>query len=201
MSARPKDRDAAAAASRKSDAQRWASILVGAAVVGVVGWMAYEGLEASRPRPVRAHDDAGDASPPSAIDAGAPVVAAVDDADAGLFLPQLSLGDAAVIPSTAPKSVKLGVVLIAYAGAEGAPATARSKAEARVIADRLLADAKADFHHAVGAGDSGSSDDIGRIPRGVLDPHTEVSVFALGSGDVSDVLETPRGYWIVKRID
>jgi parvulin-like peptidyl-prolyl isomerase len=49
--------------------------------------------------------------------------------------------------------------------------------------------------------DPGSAEDVGRIPRGVLDPRTEMAVFSLPPGTVSDVLETPRGYWIVKRID
>ena len=69
------------------------------------------------------------------------------------------------------------------------------------IAERLGAEARSDFHHAVTAGDPGSADDIGRLPRGVLDPRTEVAVFALAPNEVSDVLETPRGFWIVKRIE
>jgi parvulin-like peptidyl-prolyl isomerase len=105
------------------------------------------------------------------------------------------------MPSSAPRSVKLGVVLVTYAGAEGAPNHARPKKDAIAIAERLVPDAKADFHKAVTNGDPGSSDDIGRLPRGVLDPRTEVAVFALNAGEVSDVLETPRGYWIVKRIE
>jgi PPIC-type PPIASE domain len=191
--------------SRDDGAQRWASILIGAVVIGVVGWMT---LEAQSGRPITKETDAAapaasaaaSAAPAAIVDAGVgPVIEA--DLDAGLFLPSLSLGDAGVMPSGAPRSVKLGVVLVAFAGAEGAPSNARSKKDALVIAERLGAEAKTDFHHAVTSGDSGSSDDIGRIPRGVLDPRTEISVFALAPGDVSDVLETPRGYWIVKRID
>jgi hypothetical protein len=140
---------------------------------------------------------------PAIVDAAAPVasLAPTEDGDAGLFLPAFSLGDAAVMPSTAPRHVKIGVVLVSFAGAEGAPPSARSKKEALAIADRLGSDAKTDFHRAVSGGDPGSADDIGRLPRGVLDPRTEISVFALAPGEVSDVLETPRGYWIVKRID
>ena len=41
-------------------------------------------------------------------------------------------------------------------------------------------------------GDNGSAEDIGRMPRGVLDARTEVAVFSLSAGDVSEVLETPR---------
>ena len=95
----------------------------------------------------------------------------------------------------------VGIVLVTFQGAQLAPPTARDKQTARELADRLAVDAKTDFHGAVQRGDSGSSDDIGRFPRGVLEPSTEYSVFSLPPGGVSDVVETPRGFWIVKRID
>ncbi len=183
--------------------QRWASILVGAAIIAVVGWLTFEAQSA---RPMK-KDTAGAAPAASASAApsatAAPVDAGADepDLDAGLFLPTLSLGDAAVLPSSAPRSVKLGVVLVSFAGAEGAAPNARSKTDAQAIAERLGGEARADFHRAVTSGDPGSADDIGRLPRGVLDPRTEVAVFALAPGEISDVLETPRGYWIVKRIE
>lgn len=181
---------------------RVASILVGAAVIVVVGWMTYD-AESSRPRarPVVATDAAAETAA-APTDAGSAAPAAEDDLDAGLFLPSLSLGDASLIlPSGAPRSVKLGVVLVSFAGAEGASPSARSKSEALAIAERLGDEARSDFHHAVTSGDPGSADDIGRLPRGVLDPGTEVAVFGLAPGDVSGVLETPRGFWIVKRIE
>jgi hypothetical protein len=61
--------------------------------------------------------------------------------------------------------------------------------------------AKTDWKGAVKAGDVGSSEDIGRIPRGVLDRTTELSVFSLEKDAISEPLETPRGYWIVKRVE
>lgn len=197
--------------SRRDGAQRWASIVVGALVIGLVGWMTVEGLNPSG-RPTRRNSDSDAASPASSsmltstatADASASMGTATADLDAGLFMPTLSLGDGGPVtamPSSAPRSVKLGVVLVTWAGAEGAPSNARSKKDAQTIAERLGAEARTDFHHAVTGGDPGSADDIGRLPRGVLDPHTEVAVFGLASGEVSDVLETPRGYWIVKRVD
>ncbi|OJY26271.1 MAG: hypothetical protein BGO98_38540 [Myxococcales bacterium 68-20] len=193
--------------SRRGDGARLASILVGAAVIAVVGWMTYE-AESTRPR-VKPIVEATDAAAPPATetasastDAGAPAPAAEEDLDAGLFLPSLSLGDASVImPSGAPRSVKIGVVLVSFAGAEGASPSARSKSDALAIAERLGGEARSDFHRAVTSGDPGSADDIGRLPRGVLDPRTEVTVFGLAPGEISEVLETPRGFWIVKRID
>lgn len=192
---------------RVDRSQRWLSILVGLAVVALAAWMTVEGMS---PHPIRKDTEAGvaaaaaSASSASAPDAAASASAAdaSSDLDAGLFLPAISLGDASItLGSGAPRQVKLGLILVTYQGAEGAPSNARSKADARAIADRLGQEAKSDFHHAVASGDSGSSDDIGRIPRGVLDPRTEASVFALSSGEVSEVLETPKGFWIVKRID
>jgi len=193
---------------RVDRSQRWLSILVGLAVVALAAWMTVEGMS---PHPIRKDTEAGvaaaaaSASSAAAPDAAAAAASAADassDLDAGLFLPAISLGDASItLGSGAPRQVKLGLILVTYQGAEGAPSNARSKADARAIADRLGQEAKSDFHHAVASGDSGSSDDIGRIPRGVLDPRTEASVFALSSGEVSEVLETPKGFWIVKRID
>ena len=184
------------------DLQRWGSRIVVLGVLGLTGWMS---LDAVAPRPaIRKDADAGaqDASAPTAVPVADAGSSASADADGGLFLRSMPLFDGGLMmPSSAPRNIRIGVVLVAYAGAEGAPTNARSKHDAQVIAERLGADARADFHRAVSSGDPGSSDDIGRLPRGVLDPRTEISVFALAAGDVSVVLETPRGYWIVKRIE
>ncbi len=105
------------------------------------------------------------------------------------------------LPDGSPKHVKLGVVLMSYAGAEGASPKSRAKKEALELVTKLAADAKTDFHAAVVRGDSGSSDDIGRMPRGVLEPAVEYVVFTLPVGGISDPIETPRGYWIAKRTE
>ena len=181
--------------------------MASAAVVFVVGWMTLE-APTKASAPVLKDTDAGAApAKPDETDTtsdagGGASGALVEDLDAGLVLTApLLTADGSILPTSGPRAVKIGVVLVTFAGAEGAPANARSKKDALAIAERLGQDAKNDFHHAVTTGDSGSSDDIGRIPRGVLDPRTEVSVFALAPGEISDVLETPKGYWIVKRID
>lgn len=187
--------------------QKWGSIVLGLGAIFVAGWMTYESLE---PHPIKKDAEAGAPSaastatsttntmvPVIAIDASAASI----DLDAGLALPMLDL-DAALLPSTSgPRSVKMGVVLVQFDGAEGAPAGARPKGQAKELADKLHNMAEADFHGAVNGGDSGSADDIGRIPRGVLDPPVEAAVFSLSPNDVSQVIETPKGYWIVKRLD
>jgi hypothetical protein len=186
--------------SRRDVAERWSSILVGLAVVFVVGWMTLEAAGPPRPRHI---SDAGAASAASSASTSVSVVdAGTAELDAGLALEPSLLGTLpSAMPSGAPRHVKIGVVLISFAGAEGAPPNARSKRDALALADRLLQEARSDFHHAVSNGDPGSSDDVGRLPRGVLDPRTELAVFALGNGEVSEVLDTPRGYWIAKRLE
>jgi parvulin-like peptidyl-prolyl isomerase len=118
-------------------------------------------------------------------------------------------GEAApALPADAPKSVVFGVVLVTYRGAQGppgaarVPATARSREAALEMAKQLAELAKTDFKAAVGKGDKpGSMDNAGRIPRGVLEPAPEYVLFSLPKGGVSEPVDTPRGYWIVQRIE
>ncbi len=182
--------------------ERWASILVGAAVVLLVVWITY--AESERHGKARAHADvdaaaASVASAAATTTSSAVTSAPIADLDAGFTI---TLGDASItLPTGAPRTVHIGVVLVQFQGAEGASSNARSKKDALAHAEELRAEAQADFKKAVRDGDSGSADDIGRIPRGVLDPSTEVPVFSLAAGEVSAVLDTPKGFWIVKRLD
>ena len=133
----------------------------------------------------------------SEFDAGAPVAAPSG-------VPGSRLPDGTPVPplpEKAPRSVRFGVVLVVYAGAQGAPTSARPKAQALELAQKLAADARTDFKAAVVRGDSGSIEDLGRVPRGVREPAPEYVLFTMPAGAVSDPVDTPRGYWIVKRID
>jgi hypothetical protein len=187
----------------RGDGQKYAFILIAIAATATSAWLAIEGSSGvKRPAAPAPSARAERAERAESEDAGAPADAGTIEEDGGLTLQPIGLFDGGLLmPSSAPRTIKLGVVLVTFAGAEGAPNHARSKKDALAIAERLAPDAKTDFHKAVNGGDPGSSDDIGRLPRGVLDPRTEVAVFGLNAGDVSDVLETPRGYWIVKRIE
>ncbi len=143
-------------------------------------------------------DGAADTSPEeaSAPEAGS----GSEPADAGLALvPDLPTIGLAL--DSGARSVRVGVVLVQFAGAQGAGPTARPRAAALEQALRLAQEAKADFHQAVTHGDPGSADDIGRIGRGILEPAVEVVVFNIPSGTTSEPIETPRGYWIVKRLE
>jgi hypothetical protein len=139
-----------------------------------------------------------DAAPPSAPEAVAVPGPDAPDAD-------FHLADGTLVPALgrgAPAHVRFGVILVTYEGAEGAPEKgARHRAEALSIATHLVEDARGNFHGAVERGDNGSSDDVGAVTRGVLEPGSEAVLFALPVGEVSGVIDTPRGFWIVKRLE
>jgi hypothetical protein len=93
------------------------------------------------------------------------------------------------------------VIQFAYRGAELAPERAPTKAEAYQKAQSIFELAIKDFARAVPSGDRGSGADIGEVPQGVLEPAIEYVLFTMKPGSVHEaVLDTPRGYWIVRRI-
>ena len=111
-----------------------------------------------------------------------------------------------LLPLNAPRQVRFGVVLVSYAGAQpsaapGGRVPTRAKAEARALADRVAVTASQDFHAAVQQGDPGSSDDLGHVKLGVLEPAPEYVLFSLGVDGVGGPIDTPRGFWIVKRLE
>lgn len=106
------------------------------------------------------------------------------------------------LPATAPTTLRFGVVLFSYAGAQAASGALRSKEAAKQRAQSVIEEAKRDFKAAVAKGDPGSTADAGRIPRGVLEPAVEYVLFTLEKGAVHpEPVDTPRGYWVVKRTD
>jgi hypothetical protein len=109
------------------------------------------------------------------------------------------------LPLSVPRQVRFGVVLVAYAGAQPSasgnrPAT-RSRDQARELATRLSQTAAQDFRAAVQQGDPGSSDDVGTVKLGILEPGPEYVLFTLPVSGVGGPVDTPRGYWIVKRLE
>lgn len=105
--------------------------------------------------------------------------------------PQLAAG--------APKGVTFGLVLVEYAGSEGVAPGTRSKEEALALAKKLAAQAQTDFKGAVAQGDKGSAEDFGAMPRGILEPAPEYVLFSLKPGEVSEPVDSPRGYYVFKR--
>lgn len=118
--------------------------------------------------------------------------------DKGYLLPDGKLPPP--LPADAPRAVRIGLALVQYQGAQLAPPNAQPRDVALARAKTIAELAKTDFAAAVKAGDHGSTIDIGSIHRGILEPGTQYVVFTMAPGSVSDVLETPRGFWIVRRI-
>ncbi len=149
---------------------------------------------------------------PSAADGGEVADAGDSAEDPALADPQLTGGSdagarlitgeaAPPLAGDAPKSIVFGVILVTYKGAQGAPPNARSRDAALELAKQLAADAKQDFKATVAKGDKGSMENAGRMPRGMLEPAPEFVLFSLPKDGVSDPVDTPRGYWIVRRIE
>lgn len=104
------------------------------------------------------------------------------------------------LPASAPARVGFGAVIFTYRGAQGAPADARSKEDAKKKATETIEVAQKDFAAAVAKGDRGSTTDAGRLPRGVIEPPIEYVLFTLEKGKVYPApVDTPRGYWVVRR--
>jgi PPIC-type PPIASE domain len=199
---------------------KWTAILFAALVLSAGAWVTVENMRHGAPK-TSAQSDAGasDAGTTDINDAGAPLEDGeapseptsepdpTQQSDAGGTV-LLSGEVAPALAADAPKSVVFGVVLVTYRGAQGLPggprlpATVRSKEAALELAKQLAELAKTDFKEAVGKGDKpGSMENAGRIPRGVLEPAPEYVLFSLAKGGVSEPVDTPRGYWIVQRIE
>lgn len=104
------------------------------------------------------------------------------------------------LPASAPTRIGFGAAIFTYRGAQGAPGDARSKEEAKKRAAETIELAQKDFAAAVAKGDHGSTTDAGRLPRGVIEPPIEYVLFTLEKGKVHpEPIDTPKGYWVVRR--
>ncbi len=104
------------------------------------------------------------------------------------------------LPADAPSEVRFSVILVRYRGAQLAPAQSRSREDALARAEAIAARARDDFASALKEGDRGSSDDVGVVRRGILEPAIEYRVFTLPIGWTTGPIDTPRGFWIVRRV-
>ncbi len=112
-----------------------------------------------------------------------------------------SHGSAGALLANAPNDVVFGAILITFEGAQGAPSRARTKAAALETAKRIMATAQTSFEEAVKMGDPGSMANAGTMRRGILEPNVEYALFTLEKGALyQEPIETPRGYWIMRRI-
>jgi parvulin-like peptidyl-prolyl isomerase len=113
-----------------------------------------------------------------------------------------------VAPAVAPERVSVSQILTAYRGAEKAyKKITLDREHARIRADRLLVLARAkgsDFgklarEFSNDGKTSGVGGDMRTVERGQLHPDLERAAFGLEIGQVSDVVETPRGFHILSR--
>ena len=195
--------------------QRWLSIVLGVGVLALCVALAFFATPKQKspvPQTSASVDESSSAATTgAAVDGGSIDLSALglgaqlaDPAVTNGTGPGYRMLDGSPVPPLsehAPRSVEFGVVLITYAGAESAPKNARSKPDALELAKKLAVDAKSDFKGAVQRGDNGSADNLGTMQRGVLEPAPEFVLFSLPVGGVSDVVDTPRGFWIVRRIE
>lgn len=104
------------------------------------------------------------------------------------------------LPASAPQKVRIGVALFRYRGAQGASPGDRSREEALALAERATQAAQEGFRRAIAQADPGSNEDIGWVKRGVLERRVEHEVFSLPVAGISpEPIETPRGFWVVRR--
>jgi hypothetical protein len=190
--------------------QRSTAALLGlgftAALVGLI-FATHEAPKRREPAPAKAAPSASASARPvaSAAPAG-PDAGASEDAGIVAFTEGFETfpdgGKVPDLPDSAPQQLSFGVIQFAYQGAQFAGSDARPKEAARTKANEVLELAKHDFVAAVAKGDRGSTSDAGRIPRGVLEPPIEYVLFMLNKGTVNPtVIDTPRGFWIVRRND
>jgi hypothetical protein len=182
--------------------QRWTTVALGLMFVAVIGVVIFKGRSPAEkpkvssvaaPKPKVAPPPAS-ASASTTLDAGATgEPSGFDTLANGEPVPEL--------PATAPKTVAFGVILFAYQGAQMAAKDAPSRSEALTRAKAAIPEAQKDFEEAAKKGDRGSAADAGRIPRGVLEPAVEYVLFSLEKGAVhAEPIDTPRGYWVIKRV-
>ena len=190
--------------------QRWATTLVGLAVVVLAVWLVAHNFHP--PTPI-GHDPSAHASADAGADeARAPMFALADagaagddagplllsdlvageterrlDAGVGVAMPDGTPGPAPALRRAARGALRGRARLVRRRAAERRRGKARGAAREprrKALAAKLLATAQQDFHAAVQQGDAGSADDVGRVRRGVLEPAPEYVLFTLAVGGV-----------------
>lgn len=115
--------------------------------------------------------------------------------------------EAEAAPEAEPETIAAQHVLVAYRGAKNAPrGIRRSKAEARRLAEEILVKARAGTEFAKLAeefsddpGSRSNLGNLGKFPKDRMVPEFSGPAFKLREGAISDVVETPFGFHIIKR--
>src|SRR5688572_6873344 len=187
---------------------RWTSLVFGLLFVAAIAGIVIASRQPAVELPVASASvsPAASVAPvstenPVRADPVTPTDAGVESANSSAFHVLVDGGPVPPLAEDAPKRVQLGVVLFQYKGAQGAPTNSRTKDAARSKAQDTVELAKKDFDEAVKLGDPGSLSNAGDIPRNVLEPVIEYTVFRMEPGAVyPEPIDTPRGYWIVRRL-
>ncbi len=106
-----------------------------------------------------------------------------------------------------PEEIAASHILVSYKGADRADAKiTRSREDAKKRAEELLQQAKADdadFAKLAEANSDGPSKtkggDLGTFKKGAMHKNFEAAAWKLKVGEVSDIVETPFGFHIIKR--
>jgi hypothetical protein len=104
------------------------------------------------------------------------------------------------LPKSAPSAVRFGVMLVSYRGAEQADQQPRTREQALSLAKKLAEDARADFIEAGKRADV-FMPDAGILQQGVLEPAPQALLFGSEVGAVSGPVDSPRGFYVFKRLE
>ena len=184
---------------------RRAALILGISLaLGAVLLIVFEKTPSEAATPADASAAPAAASAPSKEAAPTPTAASVIPARPATNTKFDKLDDGNAVPALAedaPQQVKLGVALFAYDGAQGVPPGSRSRDAALELARAALQAGTAEFAKALEKADRGSRDDVGWVRRGILEKRVEYEVFRLEKGTLaSEPIDTPRGFWVVRRL-
>jgi parvulin-like peptidyl-prolyl isomerase len=113
-------------------------------------------------------------------------------------------------PPGGPERIAARHILIIYAGSpQEVPGATRSEADARVLAESIVAQAKAsgaDWNalaqrYTEEPGGKERSGDLGRFGRGQMVKAFEQVAFALKVGEISGVVQSPFGFHVIQRYE
>ncbi|MCL2449166.1 MAG: peptidyl-prolyl cis-trans isomerase [Polyangiaceae bacterium] len=162
--------------------------------------------------PLGCDKPSADTAPVPSAAAVASTAAAPPPAPSASFAPPASesppLAASAPAPAlTVPDAIIAQHILVAYKTAKRAPkGVTRSKGDAKARAAEALAKLQGGmtFEDAVHAysDDTGSAErlgSVGKFHREDMDPAFSTAAFALRVGQVSDIVETPFGFHVIKR--
>lgn len=177
----------------------WAAAAGLVVATGAAFWLSYRG-EAAPPQ--KAAPPAPSAPPAETSASGSVAPPSVPSRPAtGRFEVEEDGSPVPPLPDSAPQRVQLGVALFAYEGAQGVPGALRSREQALELARNAIRGAQGQFSQILSKADPGSREDVGWIRRGVLERRVERAVFLLEKGTTAkEPIDTPRGYWVVQRV-